>query len=274
GSGTGFIWDDRGHIVTNYHVIDTPRRGSASYTVTLYNQKTYPARLVGGEKRKDIAVLKIDAPAAELKAISVAARAAKLEVGQKAIAIGNPYGLDHTLTTGVISALGREVAGYGGVSIRDMIQTDASINLGNSGGPLVDVHGEVLGLTTAVRSDGQGVAFAIPAPMARKFLDEVWTYGRVRMARLGIRAVDIGPDQFPGRLSAVAITQVAEDGPGARAGLEVGDVVLAIDDQAVSRVSQVAYLTQLHGVGAQVEMQVKRGEEPVKRLQVIPTEVP
>ena len=127
GSGSGFIWDTDGHIVTNYHVID----GSSHLTVTLYNQKTYPAKLVGGEPKKDIAVLKIDAPADELTPIPRPDDTYELAVGQKAIAIGNPFGLDHTITTGIISAMGRDQLGYGGVTIRDMIQTDASINPGN-----------------------------------------------------------------------------------------------------------------------------------------------
>lgn len=272
--GSGMIVSSRGQVLTNAHVV----AGASEIDVELGDHRRVPAKVIYGEPILDLALLELEQPVSDLQPVSFRTRAAM--PGEWVMAVGQPFGLGNTVTVGVISGLGRDhddLDRPGDLrtdGIWSFIQTDASINLGNSGGPLVDVHGEVLGLTTAVRSDGQGVAFAIPAPMARKFLDEVWTYGRVRMARLGIRAVDIGPDQFPGRLSAVAITQVAEDGPGARAGLEVGDVVLAIDDQAVSRVSQVAYLTQLHGVGAQVEMQVKRGEEPVKRLQVIPTEVP
>ncbi|MCA9645780.1 MAG: trypsin-like peptidase domain-containing protein, partial [Myxococcales bacterium] len=133
GSGSGFIWDDAGHVVTNFHVI----AGAQSLSVTLYDQKTYEAKVVGAEPRKDIAVLAlIGAPKSALKPISVAPSTkamTHLEVGQKAVAIGNPFGLDHTLTTGIVSALGREVDGVGGVTIRDMIQTDAAINPGNSG---------------------------------------------------------------------------------------------------------------------------------------------
>ncbi|HGG56165.1 MAG TPA: trypsin-like serine protease, partial [Nannocystis exedens] len=145
GSGTGFLWDTEGHVVTNYHVIDTGR-ARGSFAVTLHNQRTYDAVLVGGEPKRDIAVLKIDAPAAELRAIRVLPAGGSIDVGQKTIAIGNPFGLDHTLTTGVVSAKGREVVGYGGITIRDMIQTDASINPGNSGGPLLDSSGRLIGM--------------------------------------------------------------------------------------------------------------------------------
>ena len=136
GSGSGFVWDDQGTIVTNFHVVE----GARSVTVTFHDQQTFEAKVVGLEPRKDIAVLKVDAPAKLLVPIHVA-KGEQLEVGQKAIAIGNPFGLDHTLTTGVISAIGRQVQGAGGVSIRDMIQTDAAINPGNSGGPLLDSRG-------------------------------------------------------------------------------------------------------------------------------------
>ena len=126
GSGSGFVWDEAGYIVTNYHVV----KGARALRVTFQNQKTFDGTLVGVEPRKDIAVIKVSAPRELLMPI-VIAQHASLEVGQKAIAIGNPFGLDHTLTTGVVSALGRQVQGIGGVTIRDMIQTDAAINPGN-----------------------------------------------------------------------------------------------------------------------------------------------
>ena len=137
GTGSGFVWDTAGHVVTNYHVVD----GARSLSVTLFDQSEWPAALVGGDPRKDVAVLKIDAPAERLVPIRRSEPGAELEVGQKTLAIGNPFGLDHTLTVGIISALGREVQGYGGLTIRGVIQTDASINPGNSGGPLLDSRG-------------------------------------------------------------------------------------------------------------------------------------
>lgn len=164
GSGSGFIWDETGHVVTNFHVVVNAR----SLTVTLHDQRTFPARVVGTEPRKDIAVLKIDAPADALSAISRHQGRVDLEVGQKVIAIGNPFGLDQTLTTGVISALGRQVDGIGGVKIREMVQTDAAINPGNSGGPLLDSTGRLIGMNTMIfRRAAHPLASALPCRPAR-----------------------------------------------------------------------------------------------------------
>jgi len=144
GSGSGFIWDEAGHIVTNYHVIE----GAENYTVTLSDQKSYKATFVGREPNKDLAVLKIDAPTRMLKPISVGSYA-DLKVGQSVFAIGNPFGLDYSLTTGVISALGREIESQSGTTIKDVIQTDAAINPGNSGGPLLDSSRRLIGVEQA-----------------------------------------------------------------------------------------------------------------------------
>ncbi len=269
--GSGMIVSARGQVLTNEHVIS----GASQIDIQLGDQRRLPARVVFGEPLLDLALLEVVEPVSDLQPVTF--RRAPAKPGEWVMAVGQPFGLGNTVTVGVISGLGRDHNDLGKPEdlspngIWSFIQTDASINVGNSGGPVVDIHGEVVGLTTAVRNDGQGVAFAIPAAMARKFLDEVWTYGHLRMARLGIRAANVGPDAFPGRLSAVAITQVAEGGPGQVAGLKVGDILLAIDGVAVARVSQVAYLTQLRGVGASIELQIKRGEEPVKRLEIVPT---
>ncbi len=269
--GSGMIVSARGQVLTNAHVVS----GATAIAIQLSDQRRVPARVVYGEPLLDLALVEADPPIADLQPVVFRQRDAM--PGEWVMAVGQPFGLGNTVTVGVISGLERDHDDLGRPEdlrpdgIWSFIQTDASINVGNSGGPVVDIHGEVVGLTTAVRSDGQGVAFAIPAPMARRFLDEVWTYGRVRIARLGIRAIDVGPDTFPGRLSAVSITQVSEGGPGARGGLQVDDIVLAVDDIPVSRVSQVAYLTQLRGVGAKVEMTIKRGDEPVTRLHVVPS---
>ncbi len=273
GSGTGFIWDKHGHIVTNYHVVDA-QRSSVSYTVTLYNQKTYKARLVGGEPRKDIAVLKIDAPASELTPIRVAARAGKLEVGQKAIAIGNPYGLDHTLTTGVISALGREVAGYGGVSIRDMIQTDASINPGNSGGPLLDSAGFLIGMNTMIFSRSgasAGIGFAVPVATIRRIVPQLIQHGRVAQPGLGVTLIS---DDIAARvgISGVIIRQVQRGTPAAKAGLRglsqarsgdvvLGDVIVGIGNTPVRNFDDLYNALDRHRVGEKVVVKLERGEE-------------
>jgi S1-C subfamily serine protease len=175
GTGTGFLWDRRG---TWSRTITWSTAGAAQgrYSVTLHSQKTYDAELLGGDPNKDVAVLKLINCDEPLTPLPLLPPEVKLEVGQTAIAIGNPFGLDHTLTTGVISALGREVQGYGGVTIRDMIQTDASINPGNSGGPLIDSGGYLIGMNTMIFSktgSSAGIGFAVPVSVVRRVVPQV-----------------------------------------------------------------------------------------------------
>ncbi len=237
GSGTGFLWDNQGHIVTNYHVVD----GGKTYTVTLYDQSEWPAKLVGGDPRKDVAVLKIEAPREKLTHVVLPPEDEVTEVGQKTLAIGNPFGLDHTLTTGVISAMNREIVGYGNVTIRGMIQTDASINPGNSGGPLLDSGGQLIGMNTMIYSktgSSAGIGFAVPIATVRRVVDQVITKGRVEQVGIGIRVLDEQTAQRIG-VRGVAILEVSADSPAAkaglrgftrsRAGLRIGDVITAID---------------------------------------------
>src|SRR4051794_7587680 len=194
GSGSGFVWDDKGTIVTNFHVVE----GAQSLTVTFHDQETFEAKVVGIEPRKDIAVLKVEAPAKLLVPIHPA-KGGQLEVGQKTIAIGNPFGLDHTLTTGVISALGRQVQGAGGVSIRDMIQTDAAINPGNSGGPLLDSSGQLIGMNTMIYSktgSSAGIGFAVPISTISRIVPQIVKTGRAQPVRPGN---GVHPPPQPGR---------------------------------------------------------------------------
>ena len=238
GTGTGFIWDRQGHIVTNFHVID----GARSLRVTLENQKTYDAVLVGGERRRDVAVLKIDAPEEELVAVELPSQETPLLVGQKALAIGNPFGLDHTLTVGVISALDREVQGYGGVTIPGMIQTDASINPGNSGGPLLDSKGRLIGMNTQIFSSSgasAGIGFAVPSSIIRRVVPQIIEHGKVVQAGMGVTIV---PDSFARRLGVegVILDEIRLGTPAATAGMvgmrysssgrptDIGDVVVDI----------------------------------------------
>ncbi|HMR75456.1 MAG TPA: trypsin-like peptidase domain-containing protein, partial [Polyangiaceae bacterium] len=176
GAGSGFVWDDQGHIVTNFHVIQKARK----VTVTLQDQKPLPAKLVGAEPRRDIAVLKVFAPKDKLSPVALPPAGHPLQVGQKVLAIGNPFALDHTLTTGVVSALGREVDGIGGVTIRDMIQTDAAINPGNSGGPLLDSSGRLIGMNTMILSksgSSAGIGFAVPVDTIRRIVPQLIKHG-------------------------------------------------------------------------------------------------
>ena len=165
GTGTGFVWDREGHVVTNFHVIE----GASGAQVALGDHSTWPAKLVGAAPDKDLAVLKIEAPADRLHTIPLGT-SSNLQVGQKSLAIGNPFGLDHTLTSGIISALGREIASRTGRPIKGVIQTDAAINPGNSGGPLLDGSGQLIGMTTAIVSPSgayAGIGFAIPVDTIR-----------------------------------------------------------------------------------------------------------
>ena len=217
GSGSGFIWDNKGHIVTNYHVV----QGGSSFSVTLYNQKKYSAEIVGVEPKKDIAVLKINAPAQELTPIQVPRDDYQLQVGQKTIAIGNPFGLDHTLTTGIISAIGREMAGIGGVTIRDMIQTDAAINMGNSGGPLLDSEGQLIGMNTMIYSpsgSSAGIGFAVPYTAIKRVVPQIIRTGKAEQVGLGISIVsdDIAKRN---KIKGVIIMSVSPGSPAEKAGL-------------------------------------------------------
>lgn len=268
GSGSGFIWDDKGTIVTNYHVVD----GARSLSVTFHDQQTFEAKVVGIEPRKDIAVLKVDAPAKLLVPIHVA-KGGQLEVGQKAIAIGNPFGLDHTLTTGVISAIGRQVQGAGGVSIRDMIQTDAAINPGNSGGPLLDSSGQLIGMNTMIYSKSgtsAGIGFAVPVSTISRIVPQIVKTGRAEQIGMGI---GVDPMQKLERrlgLEGVIVLQVPEKGEAAAAGLRgltrtrrglaLGDVIVGIDSVRVAHFDDLYTALDSHKADDTVKITVMRGE--------------
>ncbi|MFO7567292.1 MAG: trypsin-like peptidase domain-containing protein [Enhygromyxa sp.] len=272
GTGSGFIWDERGHVVTNFHVV----AGGHSFSVTLYDGSVLPAKLVGGDPKRDIAVLALD-PAEvrerELTPVRVPESAQPLVVGQKALAIGNPFGLDHTLTTGVISALDREVVGFGGVTIRDMIQTDASINPGNSGGPLLDSAGQLIGMNTMIYSKtgaSAGIGFAVPISTIRRLVPQIIQYGAPRRAGLGIEILSDMIAKKAG-MRGVIIDRVTAGGPAAKAGLRglsraggqigLGDVIVGIDDHAVANYDDLFNALDLYSPGDTVAVKVLRGGE-------------
>jgi S1-C subfamily serine protease len=271
GSGSGFVWDDKGTIVTNFHVVD----GARTVTVTFHDQQTFEAKVVGLEPRKDIAVLKVEAPAKLLVPIHVA-KGEQLEVGQKAIAIGNPFGLDHTLTTGVISALGRQVQGAGGVSIRDMIQTDAAINPGNSGGPLLDSSGQLIGMNTMIYSktgSSAGIGFAVPISTISRIVPQIVKSGRAEQVGIG---VSVDPMQKLERrlgMEGVIILHVPEGGAAATAGLHgltrtrrgiaLGDVIVAVDGARVVHFDDLYTVLDQHKPEDTVKLTVMRGDTPV-----------
>ncbi len=272
GSGSGFAWDDRGTIVTNFHVV----QGARALTVTLHAQKTYPARIVGVEPRKDIAVIKIDVPPGTLAPLHVIDPKEVLQVGQKAIAIGNPFGLDHTLTTGVISALGRKVVGVGGVTIRDMIQTDAAINPGNSGGPLLDSAGNLIGMNTMIFSksgSSAGIGFAVPSRVIARVVPQIIATGRAEELGFGI---EIDPNQRAERrlgIKGVIILNVLKGTPADAAGLRgitlseegivLGDIVVAIGKSLIGSYDDFYNALDEHRAGDQVEIKVLRGGQVV-----------
>ncbi|KAH6758525.1 DegP protease 1 [Perilla frutescens var. frutescens] len=215
GSGSGFVWDSLGHVVTNYHVI----RGASDLRVTLADQSTYDAKVVGFDQDKDVAVLRIEAPKDKLRPIPIGI-SADLLVGQKVYAIGNPFGLDHTLTTGVISGLRREISSAAtGRPIQDVIQTDAAINPGNSGGPLLDSSGNLIGINTAIYSPSgasSGVGFSIPVDTVGGIVDQLVKFGKVTRPILGIK---FAPDQSVEQLgvSGVLVLDAPPNGPAGKA---------------------------------------------------------
>lgn len=268
GSGSGFVWDEQGHIVTNFHVVE----GARSLTVTFHDQQTFEAKVVGLEPRKDVAVLKVEAPAKLLQPVKVA-KAAQLEVGQKTIAIGNPFGLDHTLTTGVISALGRQVQGAGGVTIRDMIQTDAAINPGNSGGPLLDSSGQLIGMNTMIFSksgSSAGIGFAVPISTISRVVEQIVKTGRAEQLGLGI---GIDPMQKLERrlgVRGIIVLQVPADSGAAKAGLRgvsrtrqgiaLGDIIVGVDDKRIETFDDLYSILDAHKPNDTVKVTVVRGE--------------
>ncbi len=273
GSGSGFVWDDSGHVVTNFHVVD----GARSLTVRLQDQRSFPATIIGVEPRKDIAVLKIDAPKGALRPIVVAPTKVPLEVGQKTVAIGNPFGLDHTLTTGIISALGRQVDGAGGVSIRDMIQTDAAINPGNSGGPLLDSSGRLIGMNTMIFSrSGQsaGIGFAVPATTVARVVPQIIKTGRAEQVGMGVH---IDPSRRIERrlgVRGVAILGVQAGSPAERAGMKpvrqegdgfvLGDVIVAIEGKPIPDYDEFYNTLDAKKAGDEVKVTVQRGHDSIE----------
>jgi S1-C subfamily serine protease len=274
GSGSGFVWSKDGYIVTNFHVI----KGARSLTVTLHDHRTFEAEVVGAEPRKDIAVLKLREVPANLVPIHVRDKHLPLEVGQKAIAIGNPFGLDHTLTTGVVSALGREVQGIGGVTIRDMVQTDAAINPGNSGGPLLDSSGSLIGMNTMIYSQSgssAGIGFAVPASAIHRVVPQIIKTGRAESVGLGVH---IDPSQRLEQrlnLKGVIVLQVVADGPAEKAGLRgvsrsgsglsLGDVIVGVNDTQIDDYDDLYNTLDRFKAGDRVSLSVRR-ETGVTRL--------
>ena len=264
GTGSGFVWDQDGHIVTNFHVVQGGDRAS----VTLNDNSTYPATIVGRAPDKDIAVLHIDAPPQKLLPLPLG-QSSQLKVGQKVLAIGNPFGLDQTLTTGVVSGLGREIKSVTQVSIFDVIQTDASINPGNSGGPLLDSAGRLIGINTAIYSPSganAGIGFAVPVDTVNLIVPQLLKFGKITRPGLGINVLT---DQVAAQngIDGVVIVAVVSGGPAELAGLSgvkqdrngprLGDVIVGIEGVAIHRSSDLFKALESHKVGDEIEVTVE-----------------
>ncbi len=270
GAGSGFLWDEHGHVVTNFHVV----QGGSSFVITFHNDpKKYKAKLVGVEPKKDVAVLKLEERPKSFWPIRVGTSKG-LQVGQLTFAIGSPFGLDHSLSTGVVSAVGRKIDGIGGVKIHDMIQTDAAINMGNSGGPLLDSSGSLIGMNTMIFStsgSSAGLGFAVPVDTVKSIVPQLIQHGKVIRPALGIGVLE---DQLKERLGVpedggAVITYIDDGGAAAKAGLKgmsqdrygrvyIGDVIQSIDGKRVNGLDDIYHVLETYKIGDTVTVRVLR----------------
>jgi len=268
GTGSGFLWDRQGHVVTNYHVI----MESDSSVVTLSDQSNWKATVVGVEPDKDLAVLGISAPEEKLPPILVGTSKG-LQVGQKVFAIGNPFGLDETLTTGVVSALGRTIESLRGRKIQNVIQTDAAINPGNSGGPLLDSAGRLIGVNTQIASPSgasAGIGFAVPVNTVNEVVPELIAHGRIVHPRLGIEPAS---EAVTNQLGVTGVLVIAvQDGTGAaKAGLRgtlrdrdgsfiLGDIILGVAGKDVASYDDLVTALEKQKIGDTVPVKLVRND--------------
>jgi 2-alkenal reductase len=266
GAGSGFVWDTAGHIVTNYHVIE----GADTVYVQLDVGEPIPARVIGGAPDYDIAVVRLQQVPRGLRPLPVGESKA-LQVGQSTFAIGNPFGLTRTLTTGIVSALERRLPTAHGREVRGVIQTDAAINPGNSGGPLLDSSGRLIGVNSAIYSESgtsAGIGFAIPVDLVKRVVPQIIKTGRAPRPGIGIAAAD---ERIASQLGVqgVMVLGIARGSPAERAGIRpwnlqrrrVGDVIVAMDGKPVKTLSDFAALLDDVGVDREVTLTVRRGDE-------------
>ena len=271
GTGSGFIWDDEGRVITNLHVI----REARGAVVTLSDQRRFDARLVGVSPAHDLAVLQIDVPEDLPPPIAIGS-SADLRVGQAVLAIGNPFGLDHTLTTGIVSALDRSVSNESGGTIDNVIQTDAAINPGNSGGPLIDSAGRLVGINTMIYSPSgayAGIGFAVPVDTINRVVPRLIAYGQPGPT-IGITSRDDISRQVLGDDEGVLVWTVVEGSPAARAGLRptrevngrvvLGDIIEAVDGTTIKNLGSLQTLLDAREFGDRVTLTIRRGDERVE----------
>jgi S1-C subfamily serine protease len=279
GIGSGFILSADGQVLTNAHVIEN----TSKVEVTLKDGRVFEGKVLGTDSVTDVAVVKLEATG--LPTVKLG-RSDNLEVGQWAIAIGNPLGLDNTVTAGIVSATGRSSSQIGASDKRvSFIQTDAAINPGNSGGPLLNAEGEVIGINTAIRADAQGLGFAIPIETASRIADQLLTKGKAEHPYLGIQMVDLNPTlkaelNESGRLdfqitqdNGVLVVQVVKDSPAAQAGFKPGDIIKQVAKQPVSKAEDVQRQVEASTVGVVLEVAVERNGS-TQTLQVRPGSFP
>ncbi|KAK7316357.1 hypothetical protein VNO77_35333 [Canavalia gladiata] len=291
GNGSGVVWDEEGHIVTNYHVIGNAlsRNPSLGEVVARVNilaseglQKNFEGRLIGADRLKDLAVLKVEAPKDILRPIRVGP-SSSLKVGQQCLAIGNPFGFDHTLTVGVISGLNRDISSQTGVTIGGGIQTDAAINPGNSGGPLLDSKGSLIGINTAIftrTGTSAGVGFAIPSSTVLRIVPQLIQFGKVVRAGLN---VDIAPDLIANQLNVrngALVLLVPGNSLAAKAGLNpttrgfagnivLGDIIVAVNNKPVKNKAELLKALDDYNVGDKVVLMIQRGSEKLELTVVL-----
>lgn len=286
GNGSGVVWDEEGHIVTNYHVIGNalsrnPKAGEVVARVNILAseglQKNFEGILIGADRLKDLAVLKVDAPKDILRPIKVG-QSSSLKVGQQCLAIGNPFGFDHTLTAGIISGLNRDIFSQTGVTIGGGVQTDAAINPGNSGGPLLDSKGSLIGINTAIFTQtgtSAGVGFAIPSSTVLRIIPQLIRFGKV--VRGGLN-VDIAPDLIANQLNVrngALVLLVPANSLAAKAGLNpttrgfagnivLGDIIVAVDNKPVKSKAELLKALDEYNVGDKVVLMIQRGSEKLE----------
>jgi S1-C subfamily serine protease len=271
GQGSGFIIDGSGLILTNAHVVDNADK----VTVTLKDGRSFKGEVRGTDEITDLAVVKIN-PQGEKLPVAVLGNSASIQVGDWAIAVGNPVGLDNTVTLGIISTIGRSAAKAGIPDKRiDFIQTDAAINPGNSGGPLLNAQGEVIGINTAIRADAMGIGFAIPIDRAKQLQATLESGQKVAHPYIGVQMVNLTPDlarannQNPNsamivpEVSGILVVKVLPNTPAEKAGIRRGDVIVKANNQPVSDGAELQEMVEKTGIGQSLPLRIRRGERAI-----------
>ena len=272
GTGSGFVWDEAGHVVTNYHVV----KNASNATVVMFDQSSHEATLVGASPSHDLAVLKIRVPAGIVRPVAVG-ESSELAVGQSVFAIGNPFGLSHTFTTGIVSAMGRTINGPNGREIEDVIQIDAAINPGNSGGPLLDSAGRLIGVNTAIYSPSgvsAGVGFAVPVDTVNRVVPQIIAKGSYQPPRLGVSVDQQTSNAAMARLGIEGVLIIGvQPGSGAEAAglrgsslagnrLILGDIIQEVDGRKVTSMNELLNALDVHQAGDTVELKILREGQP------------